>query len=45
MLLIGAPDQGVQSGLVMALQDLLGGLGIIVNDVLTFVGSLLGTAP
>jgi len=45
VLLIGAPDQGVQSGLVMALQDLLGGLGIIVNDVLTFVGSLLGTAP
>lgn len=42
VLLIGEPDQGIQSGLVQALNNLLGGLGSVVDDLITFLSGILG---
>lgn len=41
-LLVGDPDAGVQGGLLQAIQDTLGNLGGIVEDLIGVVGSLLG---
>ncbi|MGB0955136.1 MAG: hypothetical protein ACPGZP_03950 [Panacagrimonas sp.] len=42
VLLLGDPDAGTPSGLVMALEDVLGNLGIAVEEILDYVGGLLG---
>ena len=40
VLLVGDPDEGVQSGLVQALDSLLGGLGDITSNIIGFVQGL-----
>ncbi len=42
VLLIGDADAGVPSGLVQALQNLLGDLGSTVGDIVDYIGGLLG---
>jgi hypothetical protein len=44
VLLIGDPDQGVQSGLAQALQNLFGDLGATVAEVVAYLRSVLGLA-
>lgn len=42
VLLVGSPDNGAPSGLVEALDGLVGGLGDVVTDLLDFLGGLFG---